>query len=167
MPAGCYIRHKMHFRHQLMPVTSLVLLGFTINTVPALTVDMSPARKIKLLDLLTTAVQVSYSTPRFKMQIGGWLQSAELCLGPTITMFLSEVYLLRYRRSHWRWFIPQIMGPYSRPHLVYHLRIQILARPVIRDYRCAVPSSALDYIPRAVHSQLTPTLTPRLSLLGL
>ena len=73
-------------------VTSLILLGLTINTVPVLTVDMSPARKTKLLDLLTTAAQVSHSTPRFKMQIGGGLQSAELCLGPTITMFLRYTY---------------------------------------------------------------------------
>ena len=73
-------------------VTNLVLLGFLVDIVPVLTVDMSPARKIKLLDLLTTAVQVNHSTPRFKMQIGGGLQSAELCLGPTITMFLRYTY---------------------------------------------------------------------------
>ena len=51
-------------------VTSLVLLGFTINTVPVLlTVDMSPERKTKLLDLLSTATQATHSTPRFKMMI--------------------------------------------------------------------------------------------------
>lgn len=74
-----------------MNVTSLVLLGYWINTTQVLQIDLSPPRKEKLIGLLETAVTVPESTLQFRAQICGGIQSGELADTGTIINPLSPL----------------------------------------------------------------------------
>ena len=74
-------------------VTELVLLGILIRTVPCLHIDILPARKEKYLSLLDDIIKAPTSSPRTKLQICGCIQSCELVLGPSITLYFRYNYL--------------------------------------------------------------------------
>ena len=71
---------------------ALVLLGVLISTNPILSVDIPPESKSKLLALVNTTIIASHHTPRVLMSIAGSLQSREVVLGPSTTLFLRYTY---------------------------------------------------------------------------
>ena len=74
-------------------VTELILLGVLIRTVPCLQIDIPPARKKKYLSLIDAIIQAPSSSPRMKLQICGSIQSCEIVLGPSITLYFRYNYL--------------------------------------------------------------------------
>ena len=97
-------------------VTSLALLGFLISTTPVLTIDLSTPRKTKLLELLDVAIAAPATTLILRAKICGGLQSGELSLGPSVTLYLRYNYMdmataLGDGKDLSIWHIPRIQSP--------------------------------------------------------
>ena len=72
--------------------TELILLGITIITSPTLQVDLPLVRAEKITDLIESMLSKGITTSREFFCVGGGLQSAEIVLGPSITMYLRFIY---------------------------------------------------------------------------
>ena len=72
--------------------STFILLGITVILSPKVMVDLPEVRKEKIITLLEKMILSGTTTPREYFVVGGSLQSAEIVLGPSITMFFRYIY---------------------------------------------------------------------------